>query len=64
MMLLIEHSVLPLHTAGTDSLHFEAISIVGIFGVELKVLDPKVNDDGCIVHDVMMKVLKILLLVA
>lgn len=65
MVFIIKHSVLPFDTARTISFsNFEAISIVGIFGVELKVLDPKMNDDGCIVHDIMMKILQILLLVA
>lgn len=63
-MLFIEHPVFPLNSSWTSSTHFKAISIVGIFGVELEVLDPEMNDDGCIVHDVVMKVLQVLLLVA
>lgn len=55
MKFVVEHSVFPLDSTWIISFsNFKTISIVGILGVELKVLDPKMNDNGCVVHNIMM----------
>lgn len=60
VVVAIEHAIFPFHSSRAPSPDFELVTIVRIFDIVFEIEgDIHVNDDGCVVHDVVMEVLQI-----
>ena len=64
VMFIIKHSVLPLYSPHIiGSVNFKAVSIMSILDIMGEVCCPEMDDDWCVVHDVVMQVLEVFLFV-